>query len=458
MAVETELRKIALMSADRRIDVAMPLDGTLGAALSHLGYTVRQGHQVVLDRTGNEAELGAVGADLQDGALFAIVDLHQAGTVRAAAPRAGVVDEARGALWWLLGTVAVLLAGGSLLAPAGTTLAGGLGGIAAGLLVALGAAASALAWALRQRRDATAEALAMLAPLALAFAAGVLVIPKQLVGGDHLAVVTGLLLAGIVAALLTATVGGGRLRSAAGTTTILILLLAAIWGLTLVAGWGVPAAAALSAGTVAPGLRFLPTTLVNVQEGHHIDYRHFMSNRWTVRGAIPETPDSVSMTMVREVVQESSARLLTGTVLLSAVAAIMVPFALSAPVDGNPFVFGGTIAFVAALVLVLVLLPRHSASPVLRWVPRAAAAAVLLEAALAVSGAFGVAVLLLVASGLLLIGMVSAAVIVPLGRGSYSLVWSRLADIVESMAVALALPAALLASDILGFLRGVMAS
>ncbi len=53
----------------------------------------------------------------------------------------------------------------------------------------------------------------MLAPLALAFAAGVLVIPKQLVAGDHLAVVTGLLLAGTVAALLTATVNGGRLRS-----------------------------------------------------------------------------------------------------------------------------------------------------------------------------------------------------------------------------------------------------
>lgn len=458
MAVETERRKIALISADRRSDVAMPLEGTLGDALSDLGYTIQHGHQVVLDRTGNEARLGATGADLQDGALFAIVDLHRMGTAPDDKRRVESAEHARGALWWLLGTVSVLLAGGSLLTPPGTLAGNGPGEVIAGLLVGVGAGASALAWALRRRTDATAEGLAMLAPLALAFAAGVLVIPKQLVAGDHLAVVTGLLVAGIVAALLTATVNGGRLRSAAGTATIVLLALAGVWGLTLLAGWGMPAAAAVSAGAVAPALRFLPTTLVNVQEGYHIDYRHFMSNRWTVRGAIPESPDSVSMTAVREVVQESSARLLTGTVLLSLTAAVTVPLALPGLDTGNPFVFGGTIAFVSALLVALVLAPRHNASPVLRWVPRAAAAAVLLEATVAVGGAFGVVVLLLAASGMLLVGIVSAAVIVPISRGASSLVWSRLADILESLAIALAFPAALLAADILSFLRGVMAA
>jgi hypothetical protein len=458
VAATTERRKIALMSADRRIDVAIPLDETLGDALSGLGYTIQHGHQVVLDRTGNEARLGASGADLQDGALFAIVDLHQVGRAPDARAAAAGVEHARGALWWLLGTVAVLLSGGALLAPAGTVFGSGLGEVLAGLFVGLGAAASALAWAVRRRRDATAEGLAMLAPLALAFAAGVLVIPKQLVAGDHLAVVTGLLAAGVVAALLTATVNGGRLRSAAGTATIILLVLAAVWGLTLLAGWGMPAAAAVSAGAVAPALRFLPTTLVNVQEGYHIDYRHFMSNRWTVRGAIPETPDTVSMAAVREIVNESSARLLAGTVLLSVLPVVTVPLALTAPLAGNPFALGGTIAFLVALVVALVLAPRHNASPVLRWVPRAAAAVVLLEVTVVVSGAFGVIVLLLAASGLLLVGVVSAALIVPIGRGSSSLVWSRMADILESFVVALAFPAALLASDILSFLRGVMAS
>ena len=220
----------------------------------------------------------------------------------------------------------------------------------------------------------------------------------------------------------------------------------------------VGAAAAVSAGAVAPALRFLPTTLVNVQEGYHIDYRHFMSNRWTVRGAIPETPDTVSMAAVREIVNESSARLLAGTVLLSVLPVVTVPLALTAPLAGNPWALGGTTAFLVALVVALVLAPRHNASPVLRWVPRAAAAVVLLEVTLAVSGAFGVVVLLLAASALLLIGVVAAALIVPIGRGASSLVWSRMADILESFAVALAFPAALLASDILSFLRGVMAS
>ncbi len=455
MAVERERRKIALMSADRRLDVALPLVGTLGDALSDLGYSIQHGHQVVLDRAGNEARLGATGADLQDGALFAIVDLHQRGAVDAARARSAEVETARTVLWWLLGVVAVLLAAVALL-----TSPGALGPAepALGLLVALGAAASAVAWGLRRRTDATAEGLAMLAPLGLAFAAGVLVIPRQLVAGDQLAVITGVLLAGILAALLTATVSGGRPRSSAGTATIILLALAGVWGVALLLGWGIPAAAAVSAGAVAPALRFLPTTLVNVPEGHHIDYRHFMSNRWTVRGAIPETPDRVSMPAVREIVHESSARLLTGTVLLSLIAAASVPFALPALAAGNPFVFGGAVAFLAALLVMLVLTPRHTPSPVLRWVPRAAAALILVEITVGVSGAFGVTVLLIAASGLLLAGIVAAAVIVPVGRGASSLVWSRLADILESTAVAVAFPAALLASDALSFLRGVMAS
>ena len=49
-----------------------------------------------------------------------------------------------------------------------------------------------------------------------------------------------------------------------------------------------------------------------------------------------------------------------------------------------------------------------------------------------------------------------AAAIVPMGRGARSLVWSRVGDVFEWLAVVLALPAGLLAADTIGVLRGVM--
>jgi hypothetical protein len=460
LSTAPERRKIVVLDGDRRVDAAIPIDDSLRSALLALGYLLEAGRHAVLDRSGAEADLDAPGSELQDGSMFSIVDLQLAAPGRPdASPTPSTVADDRAPLWWLIGTLGVVVSVVSLIDAGGdATLHFGAERMVATLVLAGGAVASAVFWAMRKPRNASAESLAMLAPLALAFAAGVVAIDPALEASVHLSVVTGLFAAGVLSALLAATVDALRLRAAAVTAAIILLALGAVWGASLMAGLDAAAAAAISAGGVPLALRFLPSTLVNVPDGHHINYRHFMSNRWTVRGDVPESPDSIEPGPVRDVVEASSARLVTGVVLLSAVAAVFLPLALAGPLADGGFVVGGAIGLVATLTISLLLSPRHYATPVLRWVPRAACAVVALVAAIAIGSMFGDTVVLVVAASLLVTGIGAAVVLVPIGRGARSLAWSRLADFFEWMAVALSLPAGLLAADVLNALRGMMST
>jgi len=455
-----ERRKIVVLSGDRRIDAALPFDDTLGEALAGLGYALEPGRHAVLDRSGAEVDLTLPGGELHDGALFSIVDLQLVAAPQPRAAKAALeVPDHTGALWWMLGTLAIVIAGVALLDADGTgVLAEPAVRFVGAFVLGAGSVASAVFWAMRRPRDVTAESLAMMAPLALAFAAGVVAIDPALESSVHLAVLTGLLAAGVLATMLAAVVDALRLRSAAAVASIVLLGLSAVWGISLLAGMDAASAAALSAGAVPLAMRFLPSTLVNVSDGYHIDYRHFMSSRWTVRGAIPESPGRIEMAEIRDVVDASSARLVTGMVLLSLVVALFLPAAFSRPVGDGGFVLGGTIGLVCTLAVALVLAARHHVAPVLRWSPRAAAGVVVLVAAIGVSVMFGQLVVLVVAGALLVVGVAAAFALVPIGRGARSLAWSRLADVFEWLAVVLSFPAALLAADVLTVVRGMMSS
>jgi hypothetical protein len=455
-----ERRKIVVLSGDHRTDAAVPLDDTLRDALVALGYRLEPGRHAVLDRTGAETDLDLPGSELHDGALFSIVDLQAAGTSAAVAARSNVeVRDDKGALWWLIGTLAVVIAAVTLIDAATLGTLGNMAErVAAAFILGIGAIASAILWAVRGPRNQTSESIAMLAPLALAFAAGVVAIDPSLASSVHLSVVAGLFAAGVLATLLAATVEALRLRSAAGIAAVVFLGLGSVWGVTLLAGLDAWSAAAISAGAVPLSLRYLPSTLVNVPEGHHIDYKHFMTSRWTVRGVVPESPGRVEMASVREAVDASSARLVTGVVLFSVVAAMFLPLALARPVPENGFVLGGTIALVCTLAIALLLSARHYAMPVLRWIPRAACGVVVLVAAIGATLMFGQIVILVAAAALLVVGVAAAYILVPIARGARSLAWSRLADVFEWLAVALSLPAALLAADVLNTVRGMMSS
>lgn len=459
-----EWRRVAVVSGEHRYDLAIPLDDSLDEVVQHLGLGFVPGRHVLVDRSGREAALALRGADLDDGTLLTIVDVTPEIVPAPARRRRTVEVPAEGVpepttVWWMLGVAGFLVAALVLVdAGAGVLLPDLALRILLGILLAGAAAASALLWVMRRPSDTPRAGLVMLAPLVLAFAGGGIIVPPTLVGAGQLAATAGLLAAGILAALLAVALSGPRLRAGARMATVVLLVLAVVWGVTLFAGWGPAAAAAISAGLVPLGLRALPSSLVDVAEGYHIDYRHFMSSRWTVRGVIPDDPGPVAMSVVRATVEESAARLVVGTVLLAATPVLVIPAVLPGLASADPFVFGGTIGLLATVVLALLLAPRHAAQPVLRWAPRIGAALVLGEIALVLALSGPPLLVTLVAGGLLVVGLIGAALLVPVARGVRSLGWSRFADLGEWVAVALALPAALFAADALDVVRGMIAA
>jgi hypothetical protein len=455
-----ERRHIAVVSGEQRVDLAIPLDETLGDVLRAVGFVMEPGRHVVLERSGSEAHLATRGADLVDGAVLSVVDLRAQLFDDSRKARAEVAHES-GALWWLLAAVGIVAVGVQALQATPTSSANpvdALQRLLAASALGLAALVSALVWARRQRADNSRDAVAMLSPIVVAFAAGFVIIPLNLVEGIHLAIVSGLLVASLLAAFLTLTVGGLRLRSSAGIATLVLLVLSGIWGLSLMAEMGVPAAAAISVGAVPLALRALPATLVNIDEGHHIDFAKFMSNRWTVRGSVPESPTEIVGGEIRAIVEESSARLLAGTALVSVVAVVCMPLALTADVSTNPLLLGGVIALFASVVIALLLVSRHTARPPLRWIPRGASIIIVIVGMAAATVAFGTLALTIAAASFFVVGVFSAALAIPLSKGARSLVWSRIADVCEVLAVVVSLPAALLAADVLSVLRGMMAA
>lgn len=441
-----------LQSEDRRVDLSLPLDETLEDALVLSGLSTAE-RFITIGPGGFEIPGDTECEDLVDGGLYALIDrtalAPQARTSQAAH---GATRADHGTRWWMLAVAGLLLF---------AIFAQGVGDpllrLLVALLVAVGAISGAVAWS---RRDAAAGVrgiLGVLGPVILSFAVGALLVPAGLEASAHLSAAAGFLAAGTTMAIIAVSAKARPMRAAAGTATVLLVVLAAVWGLTLLMRWGQAEAAAVSLGLIPLGLRALPSSLVNLPEGYFIDYKHFMTSRWTVRGAIPASVGLLRPERIVAVVDDSSARLIAGTAVLSSVAALMAPIAFLRPWPDDPFVRAGGIALFCCVGLALLLTPRHTTSRILRWFPRAAAAVVFFVAGLQAAVALGSSFHILAAAVLFAVGLLAVVVIVPISRGASSLVWSRFGDTFEWLAVALALPSALLYADALSFLRGMMA-
>ncbi|MBP5800826.1 hypothetical protein J2D78_01890 [Microbacterium maritypicum] len=453
MSVEiVERRRIVLQSEDRRIDLSLPLDETLEDALILSGLSTAD-RFVTIGPGGFEIPGDTECEDLVDGGLYALIDRTAlAPQARPAGTTTGSTRADHGARWWMLAVAGLLLV---------AVFAQGAGDpllrLLIALLVAAGAISGAVAWARRDSAAGVRGILGVLAPVLLSFAAGALLIPADLEASAHLSAAAGFLAAGTTTAIIAVTAKVRPMRAAAGTATVLLVALAAVWGLALLMRWGQAEAAAISLGLIPLGLRALPSSLVNLPEGYFIDYKHFMTSRWTVRGAIPESVGLLRPERITAVVDDSSARLIAGTAVLSVVAALMAPIAFLRPWPDDPLVVSGGIALFCCLGLALLLTPRHTTSRILRWFPRAAAAVVFLVAGIHAATALGAGFQVLGAAVLFGVGLVAVAVVIPISRGASSLIWSRFGDAFEWLAVALALPSALLYANALALVRGMMA-
>ena len=456
-----ERRRIAVIDGATRHDLVLPTDVTLSQALRAVGIVIRVGRDTLVGPDGAEVSALVRADDLDDGAVLAFIDLAErspAGRSRrggtfASGDARSVVPAA-----WLLGLCGVLAAAASLVAPASIPSPARFALVT---VLALLTIAAGLTMSLRAPLDAPAPATAV-PVLVAAFAAGAVAVPALPAAGVVVAVLAGLLSASASAGVFAVVAASPALRSALATASTELLIFAGIWALALMSGMDATAAAAISLGLCPVALRGLVATLVNVPPGLFIDYERYQTTRWSVRQKLPEEIDSITNADARSLVARSRARLVAGSVLLCLVAAVAAPYALVPLTAGGPVEASGRIALAASVTLALVLGARRSSTPLLRWLPRTTALVVAIVAILDVSTlalAGGAATLLTVGACVCLAaGAAAGLATIPAGRGRVSLGWSRFGDVIEWIAIALALPAGMLAAGVVDVIRGMMAA
>lgn len=342
----------------------------------------------------------------------------------------------------------VLAAGAMLLEPGWLRLSTAFALGTFGLLVTL-------VWALRA--NTTTAVGGILVPLGYGAAAAALLVPQQLPDAPTLTPAIAAFAAAVLAAIVGVIARELRPRAAAWAAAVVLVCIAGLALLSPLLEWSLPQFAMVLSAASVVAIRALPTLTLSVDDGYHVDYQRFMVLRWTVRGRMPEYVARIDSEQARQLVAAAEARLATAMPLLALTAIPGIPVMLTVAGTGNVLErISAGFAFVLCL-LGLMLLSRRTASPGLRMAPRLAVMAALVLSAIVASSVFdSESTLTLFAGGLLLAGLVAAAIVLPVAAGSRSLSWSRTGDIVESIAIALVVPAALLAAATMDTLRGVL--
>ncbi|MCL2091332.1 MAG: hypothetical protein FWH11_08965 [Micrococcales bacterium] len=439
-------RRFAVLDGDRRVDLVASGSMVLGEVLDSAGIRRQHGQLRAVD--GSVTAPGTLVADLADGALLTVVD-PSAATVPA--PGEPVVAARRVVgPWWALAAV------GLVVVPVVTRWPGAVPGLqrvvgaaVLGVVAVVGVMAAA--------RRCPTRAAAAAAPAVVGVAAVVVAVPHDGVGGIHLVVVVAALVVAALAALAAlaaVTEQAARSRTAFGVVAVVCGGVALLWGLVLVLGWEVRMGAAVVAGAVPLGLRALPGALFAVPDGWLVDVERYRDTRWSVRDRAPAVLDAVDAAQVRAKVRGGVAARVTGTVLLSGAGAAALLFAVPAGGPASTVVRGGQVGLLVCYGAAMALLAR-TAGRHLHWVPLASAV-VAVVVGVRLWGPAG-PVLTGVALGALVAGLVAVVVAVVLSRGGRSLVWSRVGDMVEAVALAFCLPAGLLAGDVVEALRTLVA-
>lgn len=450
-------RRVAILDGARRHDLVVPTHARVDDAVRAVGAHHGTAAAAVVEMAGREIAPDTLIGDLEDGTVLMLVDISPTpGRGRGRGRARPLPPEDRPtSTWWVLAGAGAVLAAVVLLTPTGP-----LASVRAlaGVTAALAAALAGTVFAVRATRGGRSPLAPVIAVLVLGFAAGAALVPPLPASRGVLAVFAGTLFAAALAGVVATATPSATLRAESRTAMAVLLVIAVVWGAALLWRMDAAAPAAVTLGLIPVGQRLLLATLVDVPPGTFIDYARFQTTRWTVRQQVPDEVLFIDDDDARNLVQRSTARLLAGVLLLVAAGVAAAPVALrSFPAD-DPLVFAGRIALGTTVVLALLLGARRATVPALRWVSRLGAAAVLLVILIGVIPSVGTGMLTLAACLALVAGAASAFLVIPAGRGVRSLAWSRAGDLLEWIAVALSLPAAFLAADVVDALRGMVAA
>lgn len=439
-------------AAGSRVDLVVPAGDALDHALAVAGVRLGPGDRV-FGPGGVTVEPGTSAAELLEGGLYSVASARAAMELdrRGAAAGAGF----RLLPWGLVATA--LSAAAIALASESSALRW-----SAAAIIGVAALVSALMTALRAGEEA--DALEFFPGMVLGAIAGVLSAPRGAAGMDGatwdamFACALGFAGVALVAALLSALGRARSVRAGAATAAVIASVAALLAAACPLIGWGLREFFIVAAAASVLMIRALPALLVNVDEGYSIDYGRFMALRWTVRGRVPRFIERVDSDEVRSMVAVTEARLRTATVLFAVLAVPGVTLAVLPLTTGNLIERIGAGVFLCFAVAALMLVSRRMVAPMLKRPQRLAALGAALGATALLAGApEAPAPWLLPAAGVVLfVGVVVGAGSVALQRGARSLGWSRVGDIVEAIAVAMVLPAGLLAAGAIDVLRGVL--
>jgi hypothetical protein len=348
-------------------------------------------------------------------------------------------------------------------------LAGAVGGVLVAVMAVLpgvaldpatGIAAAALALAALATALSRSPAPAAATISAPALAAGAAALAVALAHGGaidgptrRLAVTAALVAAGAVAAVrLGVTKADGRGDDDAAVALGALVVAAAVQAAVLLTGAPPVVVPALLAGAAPLVVRLAPRLALRVPDDQLIDLAHVSRTAASVRAPRPRGLGRVAERRVVAAVRGADRRATTAIAIASALPVVLMPAVLvsAAPrsVPGS-----GALALAACLVVALALGPRTARGAAAHHLPRASAALVLVETA--ALGPVPGDVRMTLAVVAVALALVTAAVALLLLRGWRSVVVSRLADAVESLAVVLALPAAAVAAGLVEILRRV---
>lgn len=424
------------------------------------GYTVGEVLAAIGVRTGPETRLfrerGVVPVEasqgieaFRDGDIVTLIteDAPETSARRRGTRRHGGGSE-NVAAWWAMGAVGVVLSVFLAFAPP-AALAGWPMVIGAVIIVA----AIVAAVVLTRRARARAISAASLGPAALLVGAGVVLSPPS---SFSMAVT----IATVCALVAVYSFGLATLAKLPGDRAQLTAVGAVVTGIGVVhivaAMLDLPeaTAAAFCVGAAPLVLRALPAMLIDVPAGMFIDFERHQQVRWAVREQMPEAVVRVDGARVGNLLLRSRARLETVTIATCLTIVVFSPIALWPLAPERLMEMIGRLCLAGLLVLVLALSARSQGVTAIAWTLRVTAGYVLLVLAIGLLGVLSPDTRSLVTIGLLAVAVLVSVGSVPVARGLRSLYWSRFGDITEAIAVALCLPAGLVAGGMVDIIRG----
>lgn len=447
MSATSTHRRIVVLHSGGREDVDADQHTTLAQLIQTLGVDLVPGRDHLLGVSGDEYSPDSLVGVLRDGS---IVTVTGGGTVRDR-ERSVSSSAPTSALPWAVTVGALGIATASLVMQApGAALPGGTVHLWLAGTLGLAAVALSAVWSRRAPTHLSAAAAGLAAPLTLSFAATAIAVPV-VAQGTLVAVAAGLISMTACCTVSAVATRHRYLRALSSAIATVLVMASTVWAIPALTGWPIVVPALVTMGLGCLALRIIPALVINVPEGHFINYAHFMSHRWTVRGDVPADPGELHHSHVKAYLSESEARHVGATAAAAIVTALAAPLGVSA-VTGPPGLdtISALVAYLATLTA-FALSARRISTPLLRWALRATAFSVALSLAFAAlhSEVSDRAVV----GGLLALAVLTVALIVPLSRGVRWLSWSRVADSVEALCLTLALPAALLGANMIQLVR-----